>query len=606
MDTLHTAYSFTYDQIGQLRHARTLEGFDGFLWNATTTNKFSASYTYDPVGNIRTLKRFDKDGNLLDDLTYHYTLHNNKLSHIADAISTTFSHDLETQPIGNYQYDPVGNLISDASRNLTVQYTYSNRPKFINFANRILKMRYNPFGYRFFSGQSNRNGDLFIYSSQGQLVAKYSIRGNELKLDYMPIYEGSKRIGVMEPEDVVWQYCPNFVGCPMDDIGVDAWGVVGLYVKRSFLEPERKYELVDHLGNVRVVIADQRVPVSEDGTTIAYYKPKVLNISDYYPYGWVKFHMDYSFGANAGSLFENWDSARGTYYTLYRLLDSRIARWYQVEPKVESYGTWSGYSYVFNNPVKSVDMLGLDTFVYEKDKNGKWILKKVISSDDPIEGSEYRPTLANERQLFARFIVGDDSGNVIKDEVVAMKRIISVGGDERIVRFMPRHVLVKGSLYELVDILVDTMNLPDAGLLEPSYIDVDIFMGIGSLLRGFGAMLGFHGSKQAARTLLKVGDEIDKFLKPAVYYLAFLEGDWLSLGTGSAGDLIAKYYREFLKKAQLNEVIVLSAKEYMMIKMSIIEEATRLAIDRVQQRNSGNSVNNLQQNNSPNVTVPVE
>jgi len=213
---------FCYNRLGQLRHARTLEGFNGSVWNALTSKRFSASYTYDPVGNIRTLKRYDKDGNLLDDLTYHYydTLHNNKLSHITDAVITSnFLHDLETQSPGNYRYDSVGNMISDASRTLTVQYTYSNRPKFINFANgRTLKMKYNPFGYRFFSGSSNQDGDVFLYSSQGQLVAKYKISGNTLKLDYLPIYEGSKRIGIVERENVTWFDCPNFVGCPTDDM----------------------------------------------------------------------------------------------------------------------------------------------------------------------------------------------------------------------------------------------------------------------------------------------------------------------------------------------------------------------------------------------------
>jgi len=154
-------------------------------------------------------------------------------------------------------------------------------------------------------------------------------------------------------------------------ICVDAWRVAGLSIKESFLKADRKYEIVDHLGNVRVVIANQRIPVDANGDSLVdYYKPLVKEISDYYPYGWVKFYGNYEFGANSGSLFEDWDSTKGTYYTLYRLLDARIARWYQVEPKIESYGTWSGYSYVFNNPVKSVDVLGLDTIFGDANARG--------------------------------------------------------------------------------------------------------------------------------------------------------------------------------------------------------------------------------------------
>jgi len=570
------------------------------------------------VGNIRTLKRYDKDGNLLDDLTYHYydTLRNNRLEYITDAVSS-FTYDLGTQNPGNYSYDSVGNMISDASRTLTVQYTYSNRPKFINFASgRSLRMKYNPFGYRFYSGNANE-GNVFLYSSQGQLVAKYKVSGNTLKLNYLPIYEGSKRIGIVEPEDVSWLDCPELMPCDVVVVAVDPCmiGVIGQPMpmplapckKDSSLKADRKYELVDHLGNVRVVIANQRVPVDTNGDSLVdYYKPLVEEISDYYPYGWVKFYGNYEFGANAGSLFEDWDSTSGTYYTLYRLLDARIARWYQVEPKIESYGTWSGYSYVFNNPVKSVDVLGLDTFIYEQGENGKWVLKKVISSDDWIEGSEHRYTIGDERQLFARFIVRDDSGNVVKDVVVAMKRIINEGGNEKIVRFIPRHVLVGGSRYELVDILADTMDIPDVGMAEISYIDVDIFLGLGAIVRGLGAVMGFHGSKQVARTLLKVGDEIDKFLKPAAYYLAFLEGDWLALGGKYVGDVIGDYYAHLLEKAQLNQVIVLSAKEYMMIKLALMEQMIRIAVDKAQEKNRSGGANYPSQNVKPNVTVPVE
>ncbi len=78
------------------------------------------------------------------------------------------------------------------------------------------------------------------------------------------------------------------------------------------------------------------------------------SVHDYYPFGWVKFLGHYEFGANAGSLFEDWDSTKGTYYTLYRVLDVRVGRWYQVEPRIDSNFVVSPYVFV-RNPVLMSD-----------------------------------------------------------------------------------------------------------------------------------------------------------------------------------------------------------------------------------------------------------
>jgi len=329
-----------------------------------TSKRFSASYTYDPVGNIRTLKRYDKNGNLLDDLTYHYydTLRNNRLEYITDAVSS-FTYDLGTQSPGNYQYDSVGNMISDASRVLAVEYNYSNKPRKLIVDNKAIKFLYNPFGDRFFNGALNQDGDVFLYNSQGQLVAKYRVSGDVLKLNYLPIYEGTKRIGIVESEGVSWLDCPELMLCGLVAIDPCMLMVEGQpkppCKKDSSFKADRKYELVGHLGNVRVVIANQRIPVDANGDSLVdYYKPLVKEISDYYPYGWVKFHMNYSFGANAGSLFEEWDSSRGTYYTVHRFLDARLVRWYQVDPKWGVNISESPYVVNRGNPVNAVDPEG--------------------------------------------------------------------------------------------------------------------------------------------------------------------------------------------------------------------------------------------------------
>ena len=292
LDTLHTAYSFRYDQMGRLTRARTLSGFTGAQWDAALVNRYSTSYRYDLAGNILSLVRYDGLGNLLDSLRYDYydlTL-NNRLKSISDAVVTQFPHDLESQPSVNYLYDPVGNMVRDVSRNLSVIYNYANRPKLLTLGNETIRMFYNPAGYRFFKGTADK-GDIFIYNTQGQLMAKYSVEGDTLRLDFLPIYEGTRRLGIYEPEGVEWvagsgrlSLLPNiyvlpYLNCPMQL----------RRVRRYALKPTRKYELTDHLGNVRVVIADQRMAAADSsGQVVAYYKPKIVGIYDYCPFGWMK------------------------------------------------------------------------------------------------------------------------------------------------------------------------------------------------------------------------------------------------------------------------------------------------------------------------------
>ncbi|NPA34380.1 MAG: hypothetical protein GXO48_05565, partial [Chlorobi bacterium] len=382
LDTQHTAYSFRYDRLGRLTQANTLTGFDGTEWNATLIKNYSTKYSYDLVGNILNLTRYDGSGRLIDELEYNYynLASNNRLEYIADKVGQIIGIDLDNQSPENYRYDPVGNMIFDKSRSLKVSYTYSNKPKRIKLGGQTIRMLYNPSGYRFFKGSGSNKGDVFIYNSQGQLLAKYSIEGNRLKLDFMPIYEGTKRLGLHEPEGVKWEYCPPGLACgAVFDPCLGQLGVsVGPCGRGVVLKASKKYELTDHLGNVRVVIRDQRVPVSQNGSTVAYYKPLVHEISDYYPYGWQKILGRYKFGANAGSLFEDWDSTKGTYYTLYRLLDARIGRWYHVEILIDEYPWQSGYVYVFGHVVTNVDVRGDDTLFI--DENAKKDFEKTYEA----------------------------------------------------------------------------------------------------------------------------------------------------------------------------------------------------------------------------------
>ena len=186
-----------------------------------------------------------------------------------------------------------------------------------------------------------------------------------------PIYEDTRRLGILEMGGVKWvRKC--YIRDPISgfeveipcELVVDSVVVEMKVVPRGegrVLKAERKYELTDHLNNVRVVIIDQRVPVpdSNNQNIVAYYKPLVKSIHDYYPFGWEKQLTTvnpYPFNYQ-GQLF---DTELGWEYYRYRNYDPMIARFYQVEPLVDEYPMWSGYIFSGNMVVFSIEMEGLE------------------------------------------------------------------------------------------------------------------------------------------------------------------------------------------------------------------------------------------------------
>jgi len=52
----------------------------------------------------------------------------------------------------------------------------------------------------------------------------------------------------------------------------------------ELLRGSRRYELLDWLGNVRVVVSDARVPVRQGGV-VRGYRAEVVSVGDYYSFG---------------------------------------------------------------------------------------------------------------------------------------------------------------------------------------------------------------------------------------------------------------------------------------------------------------------------------
>jgi RHS repeat-associated protein len=123
-------------------------------------------------------------------------------------------------------------------------------------------------------------------------------------------------------------------------------GRIGIYYRQSGIYA---YQLTDHLGNVRAVVA------KNSGTL------EVRLYNDYYPYGMVippvnAGSNDYRYGYQ-GQYAEKDPETDWNAFEL-RMYDSRIARWLSVDPKKQFH---SPYVAMGNNPVTGVDKDGGET-----------------------------------------------------------------------------------------------------------------------------------------------------------------------------------------------------------------------------------------------------
>ncbi|WP_406612231.1 RHS repeat domain-containing protein [Neolewinella lacunae] len=121
-----------------------------------------------------------------------------------------------------------------------------------------------------------------------------------------------------------------------------------------------EYFLQDHLGNNRVLFAD------ENGNNLIE-ATEVLQENHYYPFG-MEMHggwlaepgVEQRYGYNGKELHEEvgWHDYGARWY------DAAVGRWNAVDPLAEKMSNWSPYNYVYNNPIAYIDPLGLSPYTY--------------------------------------------------------------------------------------------------------------------------------------------------------------------------------------------------------------------------------------------------
>lgn len=326
------AHAYKYDQAMRLTDMQMI--FANPESNSIAASSFSDSYKmhlhYDANGNIDTLKRNKSGGGNMDDMVYSYTSGNNRLQGIHDfAGSTSADNDLGNKV---YSYDACGRLANDGVSSLTwnnagwlKQYGSSN-------------YGYSAMGKRTWK-QTSSGIEFYVNDAVGNTLASYQINGSEIHLEDLNIY-GASRLGAYHINKVVKG--------TSTDVSVDT----------TFYRGLKRYEIINHIGDVQVVLSDKRVRTSLGTAT------DIISATDYYPFGMVMpgrsfGARDYRYGYQ-GMECDDEAVAGGDneYTTEFRQYDPRVCRWMSVEPLAARYPGYSVYASNFNSPTNFVDKDG--------------------------------------------------------------------------------------------------------------------------------------------------------------------------------------------------------------------------------------------------------
>ncbi|MGV6861484.1 MAG: NucA/NucB deoxyribonuclease domain-containing protein, partial [Putridiphycobacter sp.] len=298
----------------------------------------------------------------------------NQLNHVLDPLGSVLGDDLDNQPLNNYKYDEIGQLISDSLEQIaSIEWKVTGKVKSINRVFTSFKpniyFEYDAMGNRIskkvvYPNSGSYTKTFYVRDAQGNVMSVYTYKlhdpnhnnENNLYLSERNIY-GSSRVGMEQVEQIIATSAPGQINLINNENPT-----VNHY---NQLIGDKRYELSNHLGNVLEVITDRKLPVSDDQVTVDYYTADVISQNDYYPFGMLlpNRHEDagrYKYGFQGQEKDDEVSSVEGSSYTAeFWQYDSRLARRWNIDPVVKEHE--SPYATFANNPIWFSDPDGADS-----------------------------------------------------------------------------------------------------------------------------------------------------------------------------------------------------------------------------------------------------
>jgi RHS repeat-associated protein len=307
------------------------------VYTGIGSEQYGTSYSYDKHGNMLTLTRRGNVNSsalngMVDNLTMVYT--GNQLTKATDTgENVAMSGSMDFKDYSNvaieYIYNRNGAMTKDLNKGISdIQYNSLNLPRMMDIKSPIAEAR-----------------NEYLYSAGGQKLKTVQ--------KWNPNYSTAPVIGsAVNAGSLTVTKTTDYVGNKVyENNALKRILVDGGYIEAGVYY----YYLASHLGNNHVV-------AKQDGTS-------VQSIS-YYPFG-----MHFAPGVNTAAqpyLYNNKELDQMHGLNLYdyhaRQYESAIGRFTTIDPKAESFYSWSPYAYVMNNPINAVDLRG-DSVWFTIDNN---------------------------------------------------------------------------------------------------------------------------------------------------------------------------------------------------------------------------------------------
>jgi len=570
-------YIYGYDALNRCAGAIFRQGT-----STQVSGAFDESFTYDIMGNIKTLKR-KKDNTLIDDLTFHYKNNaSNQLDYISDAAGSQSSssvkeyQNLSTATYSEMAYDANGNMIKDLDRDIaTIKYNLLNLPEYIQFSNgNVIKNLYDAGGQKLRSDYYTYKQSLSEPLTDGEILApiytptNYDFSGTEYVENIE--YKISKTRG------------PIRIGMPM--LYKDSYTFSRLYNTEGYVEnlssPNYYYYRKDHLGSNREVWQAPPSGGGGAGTTV--------QRTQYYPSGlpWAEnlggSVQNMKYNSKEFMEMHGWDEsdlgARGIH-------QARV-QFDEFDPLAENHYDTSPYALCGNNTLSRIDPNGMDwdngfewesSFEadwFQNEKTGALFYNNEYGKEDAgkkgMDGDgwswlgpndmfmEDSKDMENSDNAIVQRYGGSINyiPNILKDQIPTLKMSLSLGG-ETANKFMDRMGYKQQPSQQVIwDLLPQTkiQGAPRQPKIELRITERSTYLKKGAIETGISALLPVQtkiseiGTENISRYAISYSNQTWARIYLNFFYIFYPDDPIVLRGWSEYGnniDLINKFKRKY-------------------------------------------------------------